>query len=63
MFFLLPFSSYFFIDLLFLISAAIAQIFNSMAELVIPIEIPSQELKTEIEIHLVTAEAKILNII
>ena len=34
-----------------------------MAELVIPIEIPSQELKAEIEIHLVTAEAKILNII
>ena len=37
------------IDLSFLISAAIQQIFNSIAELVIPIGIPSKETKAEIE--------------
>ena len=47
------------IDLYFLISAVIALIFNSIAELVIPIGIPIKEAKTEIEIHPVIVEAKI----
>ena len=54
------------IDLYFLIPTAIAQTFNPIAELVIPIVIPSKEAKAEIEIHPVIAEAKIrkaLNII
>ena len=45
------------IGLYFLIPPAIAQIFNSVAELVIPIGIPSKEAKTEIEIHPVITEA------
>ena len=45
------------IDLYFLIPAAIAQIFNPITELVIPIGIPSKEAKAEIEIHPVIAEA------
>ena len=58
------FLSYFFfffvfIDLQFLIRAVIAQIFNPTAKLVIPIGIPSKEAKAEIEIHPVTATAKI----
>ena len=49
-------SSYFFfffliMDLHFLIPEAIAQMFNPIAEPVIPIEIPSKEAKAEIEIH------------
>ena len=55
-------SLYFFfliIDLYFLISAAIAQIFNPIAELLIPIGTTSKEAKAEIEIHPVIAEAKI----
>ena len=55
-------SCYFFffliINLYFLIPAAIAQIFNPISELVIPIEIPSKKAKSEIEIHLVTDEDK-----
>ena len=47
------------IDLSFLIPAAIAQIFNPIAELVIPIRIPNEEAKAEIEMHPVPAEAKI----
>ena len=39
------------IDLNFLIPAVIAQIFNPIVELVIPILIPSKESKPEIEIH------------
>ena len=39
------------IDLYFLIPAAIAQFFNPIAELVIPIGIPIKEAKVEIEIH------------
>ena len=46
-------------DLYVLISAVIAQIFNPLAELVIPTGIPSKEAKLEIEVHLVTTEAKI----
>ena len=47
------------IDLYSLIPAAILQILKPVAEFVIPIEIPSKEEKVEIEIHSVTAEAKI----
>ena len=43
----------------FLIPAAIAQIFNLIAELGITIKTPSKEAKAEIEIHPVMAEAKI----
>ena len=52
---------YYFIitELYFLIPAVIVQIFNPIAELVIPIKIPSKETKAEIEIHQATAEAKI----
>ena len=46
------------IDLYFLISPVIAQIFNPTAELVIPIGIPSKKAKAEIEIHPVIVEAK-----
>ena len=46
------------IDLYFLIPAAVAQIFNHIAELVIPIGIPSKEVKAEIEIYTVIVEAK-----
>ena len=41
----------------FLIPAAITQIFNPIAELVIPIGIPIKEEKAEIEIHQVIVEA------
>ena len=37
----------------------IAQIFNSIAELVIPVGIASKKSKTEIEMHPVIAEGKI----
>ena len=47
------------IDLYFLIPAAIAQSFNPIAKLVVPIGIPSKEAKTEIEIHPAIAQAKI----
>ena len=47
------------LDLFFLIRAVIAEIFNPIAELVIPIGIPIKEAKPEIEIHLVIADAKI----
>ena len=44
------------IDLHFLIPTVIAQIFNSIAEHVIHIGIPSKEAKAEIEIQPVSAE-------
>ena len=47
------------IDLYFLISLVIAQIFNPIAELVIPIGIPIKESKAEIEIHPAFVKAKI----
>ena len=47
------------IDLYFLTSANIAQILNPIAELVLPKGIISKKAKGEIEIHLITAEAKI----
>ena len=46
------------IDLYFLITAAFAQFFNPIAELVAPIGIRNKEAKAEMEIHLVTVEAK-----
>ena len=45
--------------LYFLIPAAIAQIFNHIAEHVISIGIPRKEANAEIEIHPVIIEAKI----
>ena len=47
------------LDLKFLIPAVIAQLFNPIAELVIPIRIPIKEAEAEIEIHPVIVEAKI----
>ena len=47
------------IHLCLLVNGAIAQILNPIAELAIPIGIPSKETKGEIEIHPVTTEAKI----
>ena len=44
------------IDLCFLIPAAIAQISNHTAELIIPIGISRKEARAEIEIHPVTAD-------
>ena len=56
-------SSFFFffliIDFYFLIPATIAQIFNPIAELLIPIGIQSKEAKAKIEIHPVIVEVKI----
>ena len=43
------------IDLYFLIAAVIVQISNPIAQLVIPIGIPSKETKSEIETYLVIA--------
>ena len=50
--------SFFFliIDFFFLIPAAIAQIFSPIAELLIPIGIPSKKAKAEIEIHPIIVE-------
>ena len=45
-------------DFYLLIPAVIAQIFDAIAQLVIPIEISSKEEKAETEIHLVTVEFK-----
>ena len=47
------------IDLYSLIPAVVTQIFNTMVELVIPIGIPTTEVKAEIETHPVTVEIKI----
>ena len=47
------------IDLYFLITVAVAQIYNPIVELVIPIGIPSNEAKVETEIHPAVIEAKI----
>ena len=50
---------FFIIDLYFLTIVAIAQIFNSIAKLVIPTGLSNKEVKAEIETHAVIAEAKI----
>ena len=47
------------IHLYSLIPAVIAQVFNPIADLVIPIGIPGKEAKGEIEMHPLTAVAKI----
>ena len=47
------------IVLYFLIVAVIAQIFNPVVELVIPIGIPTKEAKAEIETHPAIVEPKI----
>ena len=56
---MLVFSFFLVIDLYFLIPAAIAQIFNFIAELVIPKWIPSKVAKAEIEVHPVIAKANV----
>ena len=51
---------FFFIFVLyFFIAAVIAQIFNPIAELVIPIEIPTKEAKADMEIHPVIVDPTI----
>ena len=52
-------SCFFLFCFIFLIATAIAQIFNPIAELVIPIRIPTKEAKAEMETHLVIVEPKI----
>ena len=47
------------IDLHFLVDAIIAQIFDSIVELIIPSQISIKEAKTEMEIHIVIAKAKV----
>ena len=47
----------FLFDLYFLITAVIAQLFNPTAELAVPIEILTSEVKAEIETQLVIAES------
>ena len=47
------------IDLYLLIPAAISQIFSPIAEQLIPIGIPSKQVKAATEIHPVIAEVKI----
>ena len=47
------------IDLYFFIAAVIAQIFNPIAELVIPIEIPTKEAKADMKIHPVIVDPTI----
>ena len=47
------------IDVYFLITAAIEQIFNPITELVITVRIPSKEVKADIDIQLVIVEAKV----
>ena len=47
------------IDVYFLIPAVIAQIFNPIAEFVIPVQVPIKEAKAEIQIHPVIVEAKV----
>ena len=50
---------FFSIDIKFLIPVVISHIFNPTAGLVLTIGITAKETKTEIEIHPVTADAKI----
>ena len=47
------------IDLYFLTPAAMAEIFNPIAELIIPIGIPIKEAKVEMKTHPVIVEVKI----
>ena len=58
--FIVPFFFFFYYllitDLYFLISATIKKIFNTIAELIIPIGIPTKETKAEMGMHPVTVE-------
>ena len=59
---LYDFASFFFdnwLKLILLISVLIAQIYNTTAELVMPIRTPTNESNAEIEKHHLTAETKI----
>ena len=47
------------IDVYFLIPAVIAQIFNPIAELIIPIGIPTKKARAEMETHPVIVEIKV----
>ena len=47
------------IDLYFLVLAIIAQIFNLIVELFIPLEISTKEAKAEMKIHTVTAKTEL----
>ena len=47
------------IDLYFLSHALIGQFLNPIAELIIPVGIPSRKAKAEFEMHLVTVKVKI----
>ena len=49
------------IDLYFLIQVVIAQIFNSVTNLVIPRGIPTKEAEVEMEPHPANVEAKLRN--
>ena len=48
------------VELYFLISPAIAQIFNPVADLVNPIGTTSKETKAEMEIHPISVDTKIV---
>ena len=50
---------YLIIDLYLVIRAIIVQIFNPIAEFIIPIELSIKEAKPEMEIHTVTANTKL----
>ena len=49
------------VNLYVLVSAVITQIFNPIADLLIPTGISTKEAKEEMEIHLVTVEIKIIS--
>ena len=59
--------SYFFLFLIivylwwFLVPTVITQIFNPVAEILIPVEIPTKEVKAENNTHSVTVQIKISN--
>ena len=49
-----------FIDLYFLISTVITQVFNPIADFIIPIAIPTKEAKAKMETHPVIVETAII---
>ena len=58
---LLCFLFFLIIELYFLIPSIITEIFNPIAELVIPIGIPTKEVKVEMVMHPATVETNISN--
>ena len=52
---------FYFIEFCLLIAAVIAQIFNQVTELIIPLGIPTKEANAEMETHIVIVEPKIRN--